>query len=112
MRGRRDGTMVERVRRETLLPRNEEKSLMMKRVYQAGIGEPLHWIALAVFQPARFRMTYEPGGVRQRGLMLAPLIVPLFLFSWVLVMLVPFIPLSSPRLFRSHDPPPLPCSHS
>src|SRR5260370_17525954 len=104
MRGRRDGTMVERVRRETLLPSNEEKSLMMKRVYQAGIGEPLHWIALAVFQPARFRMTYEPGGVRQRGLMLARLIVPLFLFSWFLVLLVAFIPLPPPPPSCSSQP--------
>lgn len=102
--------MVERVRRETLLPRNEEKSLMMKRVYQAGIGEPLHWIALAVFQPARFRMTYEPGGVRQRGLMLARLIVPLFLFSWVLVMLVRFIPLPSHVLVWSDEAHGLPWS--
>ena len=102
--------MVERVRREALLPSNEEKSLMMKRVYQAGIGEPLHWIALAVFQPARFRMTYEPGGVRQRGLMLARLIVPLFLFSWVLVMLVRFIPLPSHVLVWSDEAHGLPWS--
>jgi hypothetical protein len=85
--------MVEYVRRETRLPGNKEKSIMMERVYHAGIGEPLHWIALAVFQPARFRVTYEPGGFRQRGLMLARLIVPLFLLSWVLAMLVRFIPL-------------------
>ena len=76
---------------------------MMKRIYHAGIGEPLHWIALAVFQPARFRMTYEPGGLRQRCLMLARLIVPLFLLSWALVMLVRFIPLPSHVLVWSDE---------
>jgi hypothetical protein len=102
--------VVERVCRETLLPGNEEKNLMMKRVYHAGIGEPLHWIALAVFQPARFRMTYEPGGFRQRGLMLARLIVPLFLLSWVFAMLVRFIPLPSHVLVWSDEAHGLPWS--
>src|SRR5215471_9419828 len=82
----------------------------MKRIYHAVIGQPLHWIALAVFQPARFRMTYEPGGVRQRGLMLARLLVPLFLFSWVFVMLVRFIPLPSHVLVWSDEAHGLPWS--
>ena len=83
---------------------------MMKRIYHAGIGEPLHWIALAVFQPTRFRMTYEPGGLRPRGLMLARLIVPLFLLSWALVMLVRFIPLPSHVLIWSDEVHGLPWS--
>jgi hypothetical protein len=83
---------------------------MMKHVYHAGIGEPLHWIALAVFQPARFRMTYEPGGLRQRGLMLARLIIPLFLLSWMLALLVRLIPLPSRVLVWSDEAHGLPWS--
>jgi hypothetical protein len=102
--------MVERMHRETLLPGNEEKSMIMKRIYHTEIGEPLHWIALAVFQPARFQMTYEPGGFRQRSLMLARLIIPLFLLSWMLVMLVRFIPLPSHMLVWSDEAHGLPWS--
>src|SRR5215469_16011922 len=83
---------------------------MMKRVYHAGIGEPLHWMALAVFQPARFQMTYEPGGLRPRGLMLARLIVPLFLLCWMLAMLVRFLPLPSHVLVWSDKAHGLPWS--
>ncbi len=36
-----------------------EKVMMMERVYHEGIREPLHWIALAVFEPTRFRAAYE-----------------------------------------------------
>jgi hypothetical protein len=82
----------------------------MKHIYYVGIGEPLHWIALAVFQPARFRITYEPGGLRQRGLMLVRLIVPLFLLSWVLAILVRFIPLPSHVLVWSDEAHGLPWS--
>src|SRR5215471_18326375 len=82
----------------------------MKRIYHAVIGQPLHWIALAVFRPARFRMTYEPGGFRQRCLMLARLIMPLFLLSWMLAMLVRFIPLPSHMLVWSDEAHGLPWS--
>ena len=60
----------------------------MKRAYRSSLGEPLKWIVLALFQPGRFRATYEPAGWRQRAHMLARLIVPLFLLSYLLVILV------------------------
>jgi hypothetical protein len=83
---------------------------MMKRVYHEGIGEPLRWIALAVFQPTRFRMTYEPGGLRPRALMLARLIVPLFLFSLLLVTLVRLMPLPAHLLLWSNEAHQVPLS--
>lgn len=76
---------------------------MMERVYHKGIGEPLRWIGQAVFQPTCFRMTYEPGGFRQRVGMLARLIVPLFLFCWLFVMLVRLMPLPAHLLVWSNE---------
>ncbi len=84
--------------------------MIMERVYHKGIREPLHWIALAVLDPARFRVAYEPTSFRQRGLMLARLIVPLFLLSWVLAMLVRFIPLPPHLLVWSDEAHGLPWS--
>src|SRR5215472_18835919 len=81
---------------------------MMERVYRAGVGEPLRWIALAVFDPSRFRTTYEPGDFRQRASMLARLIVPLFLFCWLFVLLVQAIPLPAQLLIWSGEAPHLP----
>ena len=83
---------------------------MMERVYHAGIGEPLHWITLAVFDPARFRVTYEPASLKLRGLMLARLIVPLFLLSWLLVALVRVLPLPAHLLVWSDEAHGLPWS--
>src|SRR5260370_16242973 len=70
-----------------------EKVMMIERVYHDGIREPLRWMALAVFQPARFRAAYEPTSFRQRIAILARLIVPLFLLSFLLVMLIQVMPL-------------------
>jgi hypothetical protein len=75
----------------------------MKRVYHAGIGEPLRWVALAMFDPARFRAAYEPTSLKPRGLMLARLIVPLFLLSWLLVALVRVVPLPAHLLVWSEE---------
>ncbi len=61
---------------------------MMERAYHYSLGEPLKWIALALFQPARFRTACEPAGWWQRAHMLARLTVPLFLLSYLLVILV------------------------
>jgi len=77
--------------------------MMMERVYHAWIGEPLRWVALAVFDPARFRAAYEPTSLKARGLMLARLIVPLFLFSWLLVALVRVVPLPAHVLVWSDE---------
>src|SRR6266700_514178 len=76
---------------------------MMERVYHLGIGEPLRWVALAVFDPARFRAAYEPTSLMPRSLMLARLIVPLFLFSWLLVALVRVVPLPAHVLVWSDE---------
>jgi hypothetical protein len=61
---------------------------MIERAYHYSLGEPLKWIILALFQPGRFRATCEPASWRQRARMLARLIVPLFLLSYLLVILV------------------------
>ncbi len=60
----------------------------MERAYRSNLGEPLKWIVLALFQPDRFRATCEPEGWRQRVHMLARLIVPLTLLSYLFVILV------------------------
>lgn len=60
----------------------------MERAYRYGLAEPFQWISLALFQPSRFRATYEPAGWWERSRMLARLIVPLFLLSYLLVTLV------------------------
>lgn len=82
----------------------------MKHIYHTWTGEPLHWIALAVFQPARFRMASEPGDFRQRAQMFVRLIVPLFLLSWMLAMLIRFMPLPSHVLVWSDEARGLPWS--
>lgn len=76
---------------------------MMERVYHAGIGEPLRWVARAVFDPARFLEAYEPTSLKPRGVMLARLIVPLFLLSWLLVALVRVVPLPAHVLVWSDE---------
>ena len=60
----------------------------MERAYHYGLEEPLKWVALALFQPTRFRTACEPAGWRQRARMLARLIIPLFLLSYLLVIIV------------------------
>lgn len=60
----------------------------MERAYHYSLGEPLKWIALALFQPTRFRTACEPAGWRQRARMLARLIIPLYLLSYLLVIIV------------------------
>jgi len=76
---------------------------MIGRIYHDGIREPLRWIALAVFQPARFRETCEPTGLRQRIAMQVRLIVPLFLLSFLLVILVRVLPLPAHLLVWSDE---------
>jgi hypothetical protein len=63
----------------------------------------LRWIALAVFQPDRFRAAYEPARWQQRAAMLARLIVPLFLFSFLIVALVRVAPVPSHVLVWSNE---------
>ena len=77
--------------------------MMMERVYHDGIREPLRWIALAVCQPDRFRAVCEPTGFRQRVGMLARLIVPLFLLSFLLVTLIRVLPLPAHLLVWSDE---------
>src|SRR5258708_19613339 len=84
--------------------------MMIERVYHDGIREPLRWIALAVFQPARIRPAYEPTSLRQRIAMLARLIVPLFLLSFLLVMLIQVMPLPERLLVWSDESHGLPWS--
>jgi len=84
--------------------------MIFERIYHEGIREPLRWIALAVLQPARFRATCEPAGLRQRASMLARLIVPLFLLSWLLVTLVRVLPLPAHLLVWSDESHGLPWS--
>jgi hypothetical protein len=62
--------------------------VMIERVYRSSLGEPLKWIVLALFQPTRFRATCEPAGWRQRARMLARLTIPVFLLSYLLVIIV------------------------
>jgi hypothetical protein len=81
---------------------------MMERIFHDGIGEPLRWIAMAVFQPDRFRTTYEPAHWQQRAGMLARLIVPLFLLSLLLVTLVRILPLPAHVLVWSNEAHQLP----
>jgi hypothetical protein len=76
---------------------------MMERVFRDGIREPLRWIAMAIFQPDRFRTTYEPAPWQQRAGMLARLIVPLFLLSLLLVILVRLLPIPEHILVWSND---------
>ena len=87
-----------------------EKVMIIGRVYHDGIGEPLHWLALAVFQPARFQETCEPTSFRQRAAMFARLIIPLFLLSMLLVTLVRVLPLPSHLLVWSDEAHGLPWS--
>src|SRR6266699_1953690 len=84
--------------------------MIRERIYHEGIREPLRWIVLAVFQPARFRAACEPTGFRQRAGMQARLIVPLFLLSLLLVTLVRIIPLPAHLLVWSNEPHVLPWS--
>src|SRR6266567_4314705 len=84
--------------------------MIIERIYHEGIREPLRWIVLAVFQPARFRAACEPTGFRQRAGMQARLIVPLFLLSLLLVTLVRIIPLPAHLLVWSNEPHVLPWS--
>jgi hypothetical protein len=83
---------------------------MMERIYHEGIREPLRWMVLAVFESTRFRATYEPTDFRQRAGMLARLIVPLFLFSFLLVTLVRAVPLPAHLLVWSDESHGLPRS--
>jgi len=83
---------------------------MIGRVYHNGVREPLHWIALAVFQPVRFRETCEPTSFLQRIAMQARLIVPLFLFSFLLVILIRVMPLPERLLVWSNESHELPLS--
>ena len=62
--------------------------VMMGRAYHYSLGEPLKWIVLALFEPGRFHATYQPAGWRQRARMFTRLTVPLFLLSYLLVILV------------------------
>src|SRR5215469_8103587 len=89
---------------------HKEKVIMIGRVYHDGIREPLRWIALAVFQPARFRETCEPTSFRQRIAMQARLIVPLFLLSFLLVILIRVMPLPERLLAWSNEAHDLPLS--
>ncbi len=84
--------------------------MIIGRVYHDGIREPLRWIALAVFQPARFRATCEPTSFQQRAGMLARLIVPLFLLSLLLVILIRVMPLPERLLVWSNEAHGLPWS--
>lgn len=77
--------------------------MMMERVYHDRIREPLRWIALTLFQPERFQAAYEPTRWQQRVGMLAKLIVPLFLLSFLLVMLVRIAPIPSHVLVWSNE---------
>lgn len=76
--------------------------MMMKRVYHEGIREPLRWIALAVLEPACFQAMCEPTGFRHRGVMLIRLIIPLFLCSLLLVLLIRLMPLPAHLLVWSN----------
>src|SRR5215469_1727170 len=82
---------------------HKEKVIMIGHIYHDGIREPFRWIALAVFQPARFRETCEPTGFRQRIAMQARLIVPLFLLSFLFVILVRVLPLPAHLLVWSDE---------
>lgn len=62
--------------------------MMIERVYRSSLAEPLKWIVLALFQPTRFRATCEPAGWRQRARMLARLTIPVFLLSYLLVIIL------------------------
>src|SRR5260370_30023614 len=62
--------------------------MTMQRAYHDTIGEPLQWIALAFFQPTRFRRACEPTGWQQRARMLVRLIIPLFLLAFLFVIFV------------------------
>jgi len=77
--------------------------MLIERVYHEGIREPLRWMTLAAFQPARFQETYEATSFRQRAGMLARLIVPLFLLSLLLVVLVRVLPLPAHLLVWSDE---------
>jgi hypothetical protein len=83
----------------------------MERIYHDGIREPLRWIVLAVFQPARFHAACEPTHWRRRAGMLARLIVPLFLLSLLLVTLVRVVPLPAHLLLWSDETHLVPLSH-
>src|SRR5260221_12680575 len=84
--------------------------MVIERIYHEGIREPLRWIVLALFPPARFRAACEPTSFRQRAGMQARLIVPLFLLSLLLVILVRIIPLPAHLLVWPNDPHVLPWS--
>jgi len=77
--------------------------MLIERVYHEGIREPLRWMALAVFQPVRFRTAYKATGMRQRVGMQARLIAYLFLLSLLLVMLVRAVPLPAHLLVWSNE---------
>jgi len=61
---------------------------IMKRVWHYLMGEPLTWIFLAFFQPARLRREIEPAKFSQRIKPMLRLILPMFLVSYPFTMLV------------------------
>jgi len=84
--------------------------MVIERIYHEGIREPLRWIALAIFRPARFRAACEPTSFRQRVGMQARLIIHLFLLSLLLVTLVRLLPLPAHLLVWSNESHVLPWS--
>ncbi len=84
--------------------------MLIKRAYNASLGAPLKWIALACLQPARFQREYEPTNFRQRVGMQTRLLVPLFLLSLLFVTLLRALPLPAPLFVWSIEPHGLPAN--
>ncbi len=70
---------------------------MVQRVV-SQLGEPFKRIALAVFEPAHFRASYEGGRSWQRVALLVKLLLPAFLLSYLLVILVRVLPIPASLL--------------
>jgi hypothetical protein len=77
--------------------------MMVKRAASSSLGDPFRWIAMAVFQPARFQAEHEPEDWRERVRMQARLLLPLFLLSSLFVILIRILPLPADRLVLSHE---------
>src|SRR5438067_6795198 len=74
----------------------------MKRTWHYMFAEPFTWLFYCYFQPERFKRDYEVTGFSRRMLLMFRFIIPMFLCSYSLALVVHIILLAVfPELYHS-----------
>src|SRR6266704_2553823 len=74
----------------------------MKRTWHYMFAEPFTWLFYCFFQPERFKRDYEETGFSRRMLLMFRFIIPMFLCSYSLALVVHVILLAVfPELYLS-----------